>query len=119
VRHWFATAVVPTRGTWLAEVDGAAVAVLVLFGDELDQLYVDPGWQGRGIGSDLVRLAQQRRPGGLALWTFQSNLGARRFYERHGSSRLAGRTGLPTRSANRTCGTSGVATRLGCFGPAR
>jgi GNAT superfamily N-acetyltransferase len=84
VRHWFATVVVPSRETWLAEVDGAAVAVLVLDGDELDQLYVDPGWQGRGIGSELVRLAQQRRPGGLALWTFHSNLGARRFYERHG-----------------------------------
>jgi GNAT superfamily N-acetyltransferase len=84
VRQWFATVVVPTRETWLAEVDGAAVAVLVLDGDELDQLYVDPGWQGRGIGAELVRLAQQRRPGGLALWTFLANLRARRFYERHG-----------------------------------
>lgn len=84
VRHWFETVVVPTRETWLAEVDGATVAVLVLDGDELDQLYVDPGWQGRGIGSELVRLAQQHRPGGLALWTFLSNLPARRFYERHG-----------------------------------
>jgi GNAT superfamily N-acetyltransferase len=84
VRHWFANVVVPTRETWLAEVDGAVVAVLVLDGDELDQLYVEPGWQGRGIGSELVRLAQQRRPGGLALWTFLANLPARRFYERHG-----------------------------------
>jgi ribosomal protein S18 acetylase RimI-like enzyme len=84
VRHWFATVAVPTMETWLAEVDGATVAVLVLDGDEIYQLYVDPGWQGCGIGSELVRLAQQRRPGGLALSTFQSNHPARRFYERHG-----------------------------------
>jgi GNAT superfamily N-acetyltransferase len=84
VRHWFASVVVPTMETWLAEADGLAVAVLVLDGDEVEQLYVDPGWQRRGVGSELVRLAQERRPGGLALWTFQSNLPARRFYERHG-----------------------------------
>jgi ribosomal protein S18 acetylase RimI-like enzyme len=84
VRQYFQTVVVPTKETWLAEVEGGAVAVLVLDGGELDQLYVDPAWQGRGIGSRLVRLAQARRPEGLALWTFQANLSAQRFYERHG-----------------------------------
>jgi GNAT superfamily N-acetyltransferase len=84
VRHHFETVLVPTKETWLAEADGVAVGVLVLDGTEVDQLYVDPDWQRGGIGSELVRLAQNRRPGGLALWTFQSNLGARRFYERHG-----------------------------------
>jgi GNAT superfamily N-acetyltransferase len=84
VRHYFQTVVVPTMETWLAEVDGRAVAVLVLDGEQVDQLYVDPDWQRRGIGSQLVRLAQARRPEGLALWTFQANLRARSFYERHG-----------------------------------
>jgi GNAT superfamily N-acetyltransferase len=84
VRHHFETVLVPARETWLAEADGAIVAVLVLDGAEVDQLYVDPDWQRGGIGSGLLRLAQDRRPGGLALWTFQSNLEARRFYERHG-----------------------------------
>jgi predicted N-acetyltransferase YhbS len=45
---------------------------------------VSPGWTARGIGSQLVRLTQARRPAGLELWTFQVNDGARRFYERHG-----------------------------------
>jgi ribosomal protein S18 acetylase RimI-like enzyme len=84
VRQHFATVVVPEQETWLAEVDGVAVAMLALDGEEVDHLYVDPAWQRRGIGSHLVRLAQARRPVGLALWTFQSNLPARRFYERHG-----------------------------------
>ena len=50
----------------------------------LDHLYLAPGKTGRGAGSQLVRLAKERRPGGLQLWTFQVNVGARRFYERHG-----------------------------------
>ena len=84
VRHHFETVLVPTRETWLAEVEGSVIAVLVLDGDELDHLYVDPDWQGRGVGSKLVRLAQLRRPSGLALWTFQANHPARSFYEWHG-----------------------------------
>jgi hypothetical protein len=32
----------------------------------------------------LLDLAKERRPGGLDLWTFQANAGARRSYERHG-----------------------------------
>ena len=39
---------------------------------------------GRGIGSALLDHAKARRPDGLDLWAFQSNTGARRFYERHG-----------------------------------
>jgi ribosomal protein S18 acetylase RimI-like enzyme len=45
---------------------------------------VDPDWRGRGIGDRFVRLAKERRPGGLSLWTFQVNKPAQRFYERHG-----------------------------------
>jgi hypothetical protein len=33
------------------------------------------------------------RPTGLSLWTFQSNLGARRFYEAHGFVAQGGTTG--------------------------
>ena len=29
-------------------------------------------------------MAKRERPQGLQLWAFQSNTGARRFYERHG-----------------------------------
>jgi len=31
-----------------------------------------------------LTLAKRERPGGLRLWTFESNTGAQRFYERHG-----------------------------------
>ncbi|MFE0704740.1 GNAT family N-acetyltransferase [Streptomyces sp. NPDC058872] len=84
VRSWLREVVVPGLETWVATVDGSVVAMMVLDGEELDQLYVDPPWRGRGIGDRLVDLAKRRRTAGLSLWTFQVNAPARRFYERHG-----------------------------------
>ncbi|MGA5870489.1 GNAT family N-acetyltransferase [Streptomyces cinereoruber] len=84
VRYWFRELLVPHRETWVATADGTVVAVMVLDGEELDQLYVDPPWRGRGVGDRLVDLAKRRGPAGLELWTFQVNAPARRFYERHG-----------------------------------
>jgi ribosomal protein S18 acetylase RimI-like enzyme len=57
--------------------------MMALSSEMLDQLYVVPGWTGRGIGSRLIELAKSRRSGGLDLYTFQLNAGARRFCERH------------------------------------
>jgi GNAT superfamily N-acetyltransferase len=84
VRAWFASHVVRETELWLAEDAGGELAgILVLDGPWIDQLYVDPTMTGHGIGSELVALAQRARPHGLRLWTFASNVGAQRFYERH------------------------------------
>lgn len=69
---------------WVAEGDGRVVGFAGLEGDELSHLYVDPGAQGHGVGSELLDRAKALRPEGLELWVFQKNDGARRFYERHG-----------------------------------
>lgn len=65
-------------------VTAAVVAVMLLEGDWIEQLYVDPSWIGQGIGTRLLELAKRSRPDGLQLWAFQSNHRAHRFYERHG-----------------------------------
>jgi len=75
---------VPTKEVWVADDNGAVVALLVLEDDWVDQLYVDPSHTGRGLGAQLLEVAKLRRPRGLQLWTFQANDGARRFYECHG-----------------------------------
>ncbi|WP_299531479.1 GNAT family N-acetyltransferase [uncultured Streptomyces sp.] len=85
VRGWFSAVVVPEHACWVAETEGPSVAgLLVLDGDEVEQLYLDPDWRGRGLGDRLIALAKEQRPEGLVLWTFQVNAPARRFYERHG-----------------------------------
>jgi GNAT superfamily N-acetyltransferase len=84
VAAWFADVLLPDGQTWVALDGERIVAVLTLDGDDLDQLYVDPAAAGQGIGSALVDLAKDLRPGGLALWTFQRNTRAQSFYRRHG-----------------------------------
>ena len=85
VRAWVADVLLPETDTWIAEEERGVANGFISIGEgSIEQLYVSPGWTGRGIGSRLVRLAQARRPAGLELWTFQVNDGARRFYERHG-----------------------------------
>jgi GNAT superfamily N-acetyltransferase len=84
VRSWIAASLLPTSETWVAEQGGRVVGFVSMGDETVEQLYVAPGHTGQGIGSRLLTLAQQRRPRGLALWTFQTNGRARRFYERHG-----------------------------------
>jgi GNAT superfamily N-acetyltransferase len=85
VRRWIPETLLPTGGVWVVtDPGGAVVAMMALSSEMLDHLYVAPGWTGRGIGSRLIELAKSHRPGGLDLYTFQVNAGARRFYERHG-----------------------------------
>ena len=85
VAAWIEHVVIPKLECWLAQTPGRqAVGILVLEGDWIDQLYVDPDLTGRGIGVELLDLAKRERPHGLRLWTFVSNEGAQRFWERHG-----------------------------------
>jgi GNAT superfamily N-acetyltransferase len=72
------------REIWVAENDDGVIGFAILSADELMQMHVTPGEQNAGIGSALLARAKERRPRGFSLWTFQKNVGARRFYERHG-----------------------------------
>ena len=80
----FAEVIVPASDVHIAVDREDVVGVMALRGGEIDHLYLLPEHTGRGTGSALVRLAQQLQPDGLQLWTFQSNVGARTFYARHG-----------------------------------
>ena len=69
------------------------VAVLAMSAEQgeswIHQLYVLPGWNGKGIGANLLQHAHRTLPTPIHLYTFQQNAGARRFYERHGYTAVA------------------------------
>jgi DNA-binding MarR family transcriptional regulator/GNAT superfamily N-acetyltransferase len=78
---------------WVAEVDGRIAGSIFLTDEEgglsrLRLLYVEPAFQGRGIGEALVsRCLEFARSVGYArviLWTQSVLEGARRIYARHG-----------------------------------
>jgi ribosomal protein S18 acetylase RimI-like enzyme len=68
---------------WGAEENGRLVGVIAFLEDWIDQLYILPEAQGRGIGARLLDIAKSAFPV-LSLWTFKRNTGARHFYEKHG-----------------------------------
>ncbi|MEP7046876.1 MAG: bifunctional NUDIX hydrolase family protein/GNAT family N-acetyltransferase [Ilumatobacteraceae bacterium] len=81
---WMAAVAIPAMEVWVAEVDGVVVGQVMLEPGWLHHLYIDPAWMGRGVGDRFMAIVQQRQPGAMELWAFQSNAAARRFYERHG-----------------------------------
>lgn len=61
--------------------------ILVLRGNWVEQLYVLPDQQGKGIGGRLLDIAMEGR-GALSLWTFVQNKSAQAFYERRGFTKI-------------------------------
>jgi GNAT superfamily N-acetyltransferase len=68
---------------WGAFEAGDMSGIIAFRQDWIEQFYVLPGMQGRGVGTALLRVAQHASPS-LQLWTFQRNVRARRFYEARG-----------------------------------
>ena len=80
---FFRERVFKTCEMWGA-VDGAVMIGIIAFREGwIDQLYVLPTAQRRGVGKDLLQVAQSSFDR-LQLWTFQRNAPARRFYEARG-----------------------------------
>jgi len=84
IREWVIDHMVPERETWIADDSGRIVAMMVLDGEMVDQMYVAPAEQRRGVGDAILAHAKKLRPSRLRLYTFQSNTPARRFYEARG-----------------------------------
>lgn len=82
-RAFYRTRVFASCEVWGAELEGRLLGIIAFRADWVDQLYVLLEVQGRGIGSDLIGIAQAALPV-LHLWTFQRNAAARRFYEARG-----------------------------------
>lgn len=88
VRSWVAESLVPSGGTVVAESNGAIVGVMATEREAscswITQIAVNPLHVGSGIGSLLLQHAFRACALPIRLYTFQANVGARLFYERHG-----------------------------------
>jgi|HubBroStandDraft_5_1064220.scaffolds.fasta_scaffold379557_2 putative acetyltransferase len=86
----------PTHGSTMhiARVGGSLAGFVTLSGDRLEQLFVAPEWQNRGIGKLLLDFAKSRKPEGFRLHAAAESR-AVRFYEREGLTR--GETGTHSR----------------------
>ena len=68
---------------WGAFDSDALTGVIAFHDDWIEQLYVLPAAQARGVGDALLDVAMHSADR-LQLWTFQRNAPARRFYEVRG-----------------------------------
>ncbi|WP_434630580.1 GNAT family N-acetyltransferase [Chromobacterium sp. CV08] len=88
VRAWFADALLPAGGVWLAERDGEIFGFVASSMQDgvlwLDQLYIEARRRGAGAGRALLERALSRPAPACRLHVFQANEGARRFYEAQG-----------------------------------
>jgi putative acetyltransferase len=82
-RRYYREHVYATCTVWGAFEAGLLVGLIAFRAGWIEQLYVLPSAQGRGIGTALLDAAKLHEKE-LCLWTFQRNAGARRFYERRG-----------------------------------
>ncbi len=80
---WFAERLYATNQVWLAEAGQGLEGYVAYRADFIEHLFVRPESQGVGLGVTLLEKAKSDATE-LSLWTFQQNLRARRFYERHG-----------------------------------
>lgn len=88
VHRWVSNMLIPSGGVVIAQCDDLDVGVLATSVSEglawIDQLYVAPGYTGRGVGGEMINHAMDKLAKPIRLWTFQQSHRAQRFYERHG-----------------------------------
>jgi GNAT superfamily N-acetyltransferase len=80
---FFRERVFMTCAIWGAFDSAGMIGMIAFRNDWIDQLYVLPDAQRRGIGTELLQVAKSAFDR-LQLWTFQRNVRARGFYEARG-----------------------------------
>jgi ribosomal protein S18 acetylase RimI-like enzyme len=66
------------------ETDGQLAGFMAIAGDFVDQLYIHPDFQRRGLGKELLDFAKRQSAEHVWLFTLQINGNGRAFYEKNG-----------------------------------
>jgi len=83
-RDYFQKQIIKNNQIWVVVSQNYPVGFMAMNNDFVDQLYIDPDHQRRGIGRSLLKLARERSPEHVWLYTLQVNASARAFYEKNG-----------------------------------
>jgi len=83
-QEYFRDHILMEDNLWVVEANERPVAFIAMNGEFIDQLYVHPDYQKRGIGKALLDHARQLSPQHVWLYTLQINAHARLFYEKNG-----------------------------------
>ena len=60
------------------------IGILAFNENEINQLYIHTGYQGKGLGKKFLDIAKNKSKGRLTLFTFEVNEKAQKFYENNG-----------------------------------
>ncbi len=81
---YFRNVILANNDVWAMEVEGRVAGFIAIAGDFVDQFYIHPDFQRRGLGKELLDFAKARSPGHVWLYTLQINANGRAFYEKNG-----------------------------------
>lgn len=89
IQQWMHDILIPSAQVWVVEQNDMIIGMMAIVEKQrlnwIEQLYVLPEATGQGVGSLLILMAKEKSLNlPIRLRTFQENLDARRFYERHG-----------------------------------
>lgn len=84
--HFVTTRLVADNKVYVAVQKSTEKVVGIIAFDSsfINQLYIDIDFQNRGVGSDLLAIALKNQVKPLQLHTFEVNVQAQSFYEKHG-----------------------------------
>ena len=83
-QNYFKEHILKNNQVWVVDVDVCVVAFMAMEKEFIDQLYIHPDYQRRGIGKALLDFARECSPEHVWLYTLQINVNARAFYEKNG-----------------------------------
>lgn len=88
IHQWIRNVLLPEEQVIVAETKGIIIGMMSLkkVGEIgwVRQLYILLEAVGQGVGTLMIKKAKSILGSPIQLYTFQENIGARRFYERHG-----------------------------------
>jgi len=73
----------PNADAWVADDNGTVVGFIALIGSEVGAIFVEPEFQGTGIGRSLMNKARELHDN-LEVDVFQANSIGRKFYSSYG-----------------------------------